>query len=688
MLSAQEIDLSTSNIVAKYTQALDAIVTSQSVLYEDTFGALAQAEAQAVIHSSQVTLPALTHDDASAREMSSKSKQVLRDMFARAYARADLYKVLEAAYAARETSVGGEPLRFMQRTLLAFEQNGVGSESAVQYSQLNEECGKNAARFEQNINENCSAILLTREELEGCQDALLESLPRVTEHGVEMFEVSMKAPVRIPVLEYASNANTRLRVTAVANSRCQTENGPLLTEILELRMGKSKLLCYNTHADYMLKQKMVGHYEGAKAFLADIHSKLKPLRARENEILKQIKREEQAAESTSSSEINEIQLHSWDISYYSRIAMERMEIDGEKIREFFPLEHVKSATFAVYQDLLGIKFEKLSGGDGKGGDARCTPVWHDEVELYEVCDVATKEVCGHIFLDLFSRDGKFGHQCVVPLLPSCHVEGGDVVHPACAILGNMTKPTERRPSLLRFAEVHTFFHEFGHAMHAVLAKSTFTRFSWTWPMMPWPGGVEQDFLEVPSMFLEKLVYQPDVLIRLSSHFESQLPLDLETIQRLNHAKHFLAGSKWSRFIGMALFDLEIHNQSPPYEYNGKEGLSLDQLFEVMMLDLADQDHIDGTSYSASWYHLVIGYDAGYYGYLYSEVFAHAILEGILEQKKERESKQGGSGFANLGVKYRRDILEPCATVDGLDMLRQFLGKEPTNEAFLKALGLE
>jgi Zn-dependent oligopeptidase len=458
-LSADQIDALTASIVKTHTKAMDNLVEQEA-----TFAAFAHAEAEAVIKSSQVTLPALTHTDAAAREASSKAKQVLKQMWDRTYAREDLYTKLKAVADTIAFSAKGEDLRFVQRTLEAFEQNGVGSASGEQYGQLNEECGKKTARYEQNINEDTSTILLSRTELNGCKDTLFESLPVKAVDGkvdANLFEVSMKVPSRIPVLEYAQSAETRKRVSAVANARCQTENRPLLSEILKLRMEKSKLLGYDTHAAYMLKQKMVGTLEDAKAFLQDIHTKLKPLRAEETELLLAKKRAEQASSGNNGGD--SVRLNSWDMSYYSRMAKEDMQIDSEKVREFFPLEHVKSAIFAVYQDLLGVQFEKLSGKEGTAAAATATPVWHEEVELYEVRDVATSEVCGHIFLDLFSRDGKFGHQCVVPIVPSCRVKQA-VVPPACAILGNMTKPTKTRPSLLRFAEVHTFFHEFGHVI--------------------------------------------------------------------------------------------------------------------------------------------------------------------------------------------------------------------------------
>jgi thimet oligopeptidase len=173
--------------------------------------------------------------------------------------------------------------------------------------------------------------------------------------------------------------------------------------------------------------------------------------------------------------------------------------------------------------------------------------------------------------------------------------------PVCAILGNMTRPSKDRPSLLAFREVSTFFHEFGHVMHCVLTSVDFSMFSWTWPMMPWPGGVQQDFLEVPSMMLEQFVYRKDVLERLSSHYETKQPLGADHVKSLVDAKHFLSALSWSRFLAMAQFDMAAHSSEEVYRFRGKGGLSLAELWwetHNVVYGVAPQPD---SHYSSSWY---------------------------------------------------------------------------------------
>jgi thimet oligopeptidase len=337
--------------------------------------------------------------------------------------------------------------------------------------------------------------------------------------------------------------------------------------------------------------------------------------------------------------------------------------------------------------------------------------WHPDVSCYTINDAATGAPVGHFYLDLFSRDGKFGHQCVVPLVPSFVDAGGERVLPACAILGNLSKPTAALPSLLRFDEVKTFFHEFGHVMHCVCARVDHARHAWTWPMMPWPGGVEQDFLEVPSMMWEKFCYLPAVVARLSAHhaLPGHPPLPADTVRRLAAARHHGAGLRWTRFVAMAEFDLVAHSAAgPPYVVGGGEAGqagqagqgqpagarqcgTLRELAHALMARVAGRPQLPETFYPASWYHLVIGYDAGYYGYLWSEVYAQDCFDHFLAEAESGGAAAAGSfagsKFAEQGLKFRKEILEPCASRGGMDMLKGFLGREPTSDAFFKELDI-
>jgi len=328
---------------------------------------------------------------------------------------------------------------------------------------------------------------------------------------------------------------------------------------------------------------------------------------------------------------------------------------------------------------LSVKFQKLTD----------VPLWHETVMAYQVNDKTTGEELGYFYLDLFSRDGKYAHQCVFPVLPSYRDADGHQNRSVCAILGNFTKPTKETPSLLLFDEVKTFFHEFGHVMHCVLSQASYSVFAWAWPIVPWLGGVETDFLEVPSMMFELWMYEQDVLKRISGHYlnpEQKLPDDI--IKNLSKSEFFLESIGEKVYTAMALYDMFIHYQDPPYTWPNpllkeiipeqpteeKTGLGYVELFQEMLASLAAQNYPKTVFKGASWYHLCMGYDAGYYGYRWSEVYAHDLFS-IFKKSPQRCFDSA------TGMKMRKLILEQSARKDGIQMLRDFLGREPNLEAY-------
>jgi thimet oligopeptidase len=291
------------------------------------------------------------------------------------------------------------------------------------------------------------------------------------------------------------------------------------------------------------------------------------------------------------------ELQTWDMMYYMREYKARFAgIDDAVLRQYFPLEHVKQTILSIYEKLLGLKFMQ----------EKDVEVWHDDVECYSVFDAATDELQGYFYLDLFPRPGKYSHQCVYPLRPSYILENGERVLPACVNLGNLTAPRPGSPSLLLFREVETFFHEFGHVMHCVLTNSKHSLHAFSWSAVPWPGGVEQDFLEIPSMMLENFVWQPEVLKLLSHNIADGSRLPDATIKALNESRSLMTGYTKTKYLAMAMYDLHVHcSASAPYRLDG-ECHDVTSLFNVMMKKYTGIDQIRGSFAGASWLHLMQG----------------------------------------------------------------------------------
>eukprot|EP01098_Paradermamoeba_levis_P015286 TRINITY_DN766_c0_g1_i4.p1 TRINITY_DN766_c0_g1~~TRINITY_DN766_c0_g1_i4.p1 ORF type:complete len:370 (-),score=94.30 TRINITY_DN766_c0_g1_i4:94-1047(-) len=310
---------------------------------------------------------------------------------------------------------------------------------------------------------------------------------------------------------------------------------------------------------------------------------------------------------------------------------------------------------------------------------------------------------GYFYLDLFPREGKYSHQCCFPLRPSCLLPGGKRQKPEAVIIGNNPKAREGIPSLLKFSEVETFFHEFGHVMHAVCSVAKYSRFAWSWSVIPSPGGVEIDFLEVPSSMLENWVYDSKVIKLLSCHFKTQSPLPPHLGEKLNQIRHLDAALLYSKLIFMSLADMTVHQQLPPYHLSvpSHSGIDLGKTEEITAKDMGElfnklhqhfclslplsaekeknqnqtQNQTQNNPF-ASWYHPIMGYDAGYYGYLWAMVYAFDMFTVF-------EKSSGGCFDITTGRKYRKEILEPAATRDGMEMVKKFLGRDPSISPLLE-----
>jgi thimet oligopeptidase len=293
-------------------------------------------------------------------------------------------------------------------------------------------------------------------------------------------------------------------------------------------------------------------------------------------------------------------------------------------------------------------------------------VWHEEVRKFAVHDARPDRddrLMGYFYIDMFPRPGKFTHAGCMVLQPSSLKSTGVRTLPSVALLVNFPRPTELRPSLLTHSEVMTFFHEFGHAMHTVCSETTTAMFAGT--------SVEKDFVEAPSQMLENWCWENETLQRLSSHYTTKESLSEDVITQLQSARRANKALKMKRQILLAIFDQKIHS-----------GPQVDTvaLFAKLQDEIQGIPTTPGTNFPASFGHMANSYDAQYYGYLWSEVFA-------MDMFQSRFKKEGPMNPVT-GLAYRELILARGGSVDASEMLKEFLGREPNQNAFLQNNGLE
>ena len=563
------------NIQYKFTTAINSIKSQPSFIL------LSQALGDASAASARVTLPSMIHDNADVRAASHAQKDRLKTMFDEAFSDEELYNsLLTIADSKSDTSNNNdEDIRFQKNILKMFHRNGCGSTSdqATTIESKRIQIEETCSAFCAEINEHDGYLLFTAEQLDGVDD--IDRFPK--DENTKKIKIGLKAPSTLPLLKFAKSSDTRRQVMEALSKKCQKENTPRFLEVIQLRDECAKLLGYSNHAHYMCEVKMVGTPEKAKEFLLKLVEAYRPKCKQELDLLIEQKKKDIGGEN--------VKLDPWDIAYYTRMyKANESGVDEQVLRQYFPLEHVKSTILSIYEELLGLKFERV--------DAK---VWHEDVECFAVCCATEGTVLGHVYFDIFPRPGKYSHQCVYPLSPSYSTENGGRVLPACVNIGNLT-PSREGASLLLFREVETFFHEFGHAMHSVLTSSKHSLHSWTWSAAPWPGGVEQDFLEVPSMMLENFVWSPEVLKRLSKHISDGSSLSEETIKALSKSRFLMTAYGKMKYLAMSLYDLKVHSGPGPYEFEGDE-YDAEELYNVMIEKYTGISPLPGSFAVASWF---------------------------------------------------------------------------------------
>ena len=512
--------------------------------------------------------------------------------------------------------------------------------------------------IKKSISELCSQFSLNlgnENYSEPLDPELLKGLPY--KFIQERDKITLKYPDVVPIMEYATNRDYREKISNLFKSRCIEENTPLVEKVLELRVKIAELFGFENYSDYKLQQSMAESTITVDYFLSNLLNRIKPLLRKDLELLRELAKADG---------IDKLETH--DIAYYSRLYVEKTcDFDKEELKKYFPVEKVVSGALEIYQKLLGYTFKNVTTEHGESqtkfdlGSERTTrlltllkdapqgkagPYWHESVELYQVLDTNTESEIGYFYLDLYPREGKYSHAACFPFITK-----SEHVLPVATMACNFNKGN------LNFDEVETFFHEFGHVMHHLSSESTINSTA--------AFSCEHDFVETPSQMFEEWCYAKETLQMMSDNLPDEL------VDKLNLSRKLLQGYHYARQLLFGHYDMFIH--SSKYV---KSGLKPKQVFDFLHKEILELDSSPTTSEPANFGHLMGGYDAGYYGYAWSLVYAKDLFS---------EFKKKGMLNSELGMKLRKEVLSKGSIRKSLDSIIVFLGREPSNDEFINSI---
>lgn len=619
--------------------------------FENTVGAIDAMIVRLRLDTEFLQFMAYVSPDAALRSRGSQAEEEVRNWGIELTKREDLYKAVKA-YADTKPKLQGEQKRLLERTLRDYRRAGMAlsPEKREKLKDLEIQINKLSLEFEKNIREDDTRVPLLPKELKGMSEDYLKGQSANMVGGLYM--IGMDYPSFLPIQDYCEVEATRKKTWIAYKRRGGKKNVDLLEKILKLRAQAAGLLGYSHTADYETEVRMAKNAQKVKEFF----EKLRPL-ARKKAELDYAEFVEAKRQHTGD---KKAKLYPWDFSFYEkRLMKEKYAVDSKKVSEYFPLDRVIDGLFEITQSLYGLKYRDVT----KEADKVAHGTWHPDVRFFEVTDKDSGNVIGHFYIDMHPRPNKYGHAAQWGLYPRKVWPDGRVQKPLAALVCNFTKPTEDKPSLLTHDEVETFFHEFGHCLHSILTEADYGEFSGT--------AVARDFVEAPSQMFENWVWDARVLNLFAKHYKTGEKFPEELLDGMLRARYLGSGMKTERQIYYGMTDMTYHTKPDGVVDTTKVGLELADETEMY-------DAVEGTYFQSAFGHLM-GYQAGYYGYLWSLVYAQDMFQRF---------KELGMLDPEAGQYYRKKILSRGGTVDEMEMVKDYLGREPSVEPFLQHLGLK
>jgi oligopeptidase A len=535
-----------------------------------------------------------------------------------------------------------------------FARNGanLNEEDKNKLREIDAKLSKLSLQFGENVLAETNAFelhLTDEKEVLGLPESLKEAAKEVaTSKEKEGYIFTLDYPSYIPFLTYADDRELRKKMAIAAGKKAfqdnKFNNEKIVLEIVNLRNKRANLLGYKTHAHFVLEERMAETPEKVIEFSNNLLEKAKPAAKKEFENLEKFAKDLDGID----------QLQKWDGAYYSeKLKKKLFDLDQEILKPYFKLENVIDGVFEIANRLFDLNFEEVA----------TIEKYHDDVKTYNVTDNQGNFI-SVFYADYHPRKGKRNGAWMTSY-KSQQIKNGINERPHVSIVCNFTKPTATKPSLLTFNEVTTLFHEFGHALHGMLANTTYNSLSGT--------SVSWDFVELPSQVLENWCYEKEALELFAKHYETGEIIPMKYVEKIKESASFHEGIQTLRQLSFGLLDMNWHSENP------SEITSLKDFENDAFADTKLYPDIAENCMSTAFSHIFQGgYAAGYYSYKWAEVLDADAFEYFLEK---------GIFNKEVATKFKENVLSKGGTEKPMTLYKRFRGQEPKPDALLKRAGL-
>lgn len=567
----------------------------------------------------------------------------------------ELFQRVKQVYDQRkDLNLSAEQSMLLEKQYKGFARNGANLNEADkgELRKIDAELSKLSIEFGEKVlaDNNAYEMHLTNEaDLSGLPEGVKEAAKMIAkEKGKEGWVFTLDYPSYIPFMTYADNRELRKKLSLAAGKKGFQDNEnnteEIVLNIVNLRHKRAQLLGYETHAHFVLEERMAESPDKVLNFLEDLKEKAKPAAQREFTHLENYAKQLDGID----------QLQKWDGAYYAeKLKKELFNLDQEALKPYFQLENVIEGVFTVAHKLFGLQFKEITDIEK----------YHEDVKTYSVKD-SNNDLTAIFYADFHPREGKRNGAWMTSYKPQ-EVVNGFNERPHISIVCNFTKPTETQPSLLTFNEVTTLFHEFGHALHGILANTTYNSLSGT--------SVSWDFVELPSQVLENWCYEKEALELFAKHYETGEVIPMEYVEKIKESASFHEGMQTLRQLSFGFLDMKWHGQDPSNIRSVKEFEK--EAFSSTKLYPDVEENCMSTAFS----HIFQGgYSAGYYSYKWAEVLDADAFElfqekGIFDQDTAND--------------FKEHVLSKGGTEKPMVLYKRFRGQEPKPEALLRRAGL-